>query len=349
MNKKINILFTIPNFKTAGSQFVLLAIYNNLDRNLFNPSILVEKHPDIFPETIPKEEQFFLPLKGDVIPRINRLAKFLVKHKIAILHSWDYKSVSLEAIACKRAGVKYMYTKKNNAWSKRWFIKSFCSNHIVYNNPDMKNRFFTSNWLKNKVTFIPHGVDTNFFRPNEKKEVSNNFVIGCIGVIGNNKNQLFILNALLNLPENILVEFYGKADGDYLSKLKTFIELNNLQNRVAFKGFVENKDIPSVMKRFDVLALASKNEGLPLCLIEAMACGVPVLSSDSGGGARYIVGDNEGGYIYVNQEDFVSRILQLRENLVFKEELSKKGVERVKSHFSLEKEVDAYQELYLKL
>lgn len=348
MKDKIKILYTIPNFDTAGSQFVLLAIYESLDRNLFKPCVLVAKFPDIFPDSIPNEERFFLQQNKKVIFRINNLAKFLIKQQIEVLHSWDYKSSSVEAIACKLAGVKYIYTKKNNAWSKRWFIKSFLSKHIAYNNPEMLDRFFKSNWLKNKVTLIPHGVDTTIFKPSNEKQKSKNFVLGCIGVIGDNKNQQFILNAIVKLPENTVVEFYGKADKDYLFKLKGFIEKNSLQNRVSFKGFIENNGIPTIMQRFNVLVLPSKNEGLPLCLIEAMACGIPVLSSDSGGGASFIVGNNEGGFIYKNEEDFRSKILQLQEDFNLVKSLSGKGVKRVDTNFNLNDEVKAYQELYLK-
>jgi len=349
MSKKIKILFTIPNFKTAGSQFVLLAIYNKLDRNLFSPSILVEKFPDDFPIKIPKTEQHYILQKGKTISKINNLAKFLIKEQIEILHSWDYKSTSIEAFACKRAGVKYIYTKKNNAWSKRWFAKSFLSKHIIYNNPDMLDRFFSSYWLKSKVTFIPHGVDTMMFKPKEKKINPANFIMGCIGVLGENKNQLFILKALVNLPKNISVEFYGKADEVYLNKMKLYINSNNLQSRVSFNGFIDNKEIPTVMQRFDMLVLASKNEGLPLCLIEAMACGVPVLSSDSGGGARYIVGDGEGGFVFKNEEDYIKKVLQLQNEPTVLINLSKKGIKRVKQLFSLEKEVSSYEKIYKNL
>ena len=349
MSKKIKILFTIPNFKTAGSQFVLLAIYNKLDRNLFSPSILVEKFPDDFPIKIPKTEQHYILQKGKTISKINNLAKFLIKEQIEILHSWDYKSTSIEAIACKRAGIKYIYTKKNNAWSKRWFAKSFLSKHIVYNNPDMLDRFFSSYWLKNKVTFVPHGVDTTIFKPNKKTTNVTNFVIGCIGVLGENKNQLFILKSLKKLPENISVEFYGKADEVYLNKMKSYINSNNLQSRVSLNGFINNKEIPTVMQRFDVLVLASENEGLPLCLIEAMACGIPVLSSDSGGGARYIVGDGEGGFIFKNEEEFIKKVLQLQNEPTELKALSEKGINRVKRLFSLEKEVSSYEDTYKKI
>ncbi|MAZ72120.1 MAG: hypothetical protein CMC70_03140 [Flavobacteriaceae bacterium] len=349
MGEKKNILYTIPNFKTAGSQFVLLELYKRIDRTLFNPYVLVEKFPDIFPAEIKENERLFLTTHVGKRSYITTLAKLLKEKKIHLLHSWDYKSNSIEALACKKAGVRYVYTKKNNAWSKRWFAKSVLSSYIVYNNPDMKERFFSGILLKNKITFIPHGVDTLVFKPMPETGKSNKFVVGCIGVLGENKNQLLILKALTRLPPDIHLVCYGKGDEVYIEILKSYVTEHNLQDRVFFKGFIENHEIPTAMAGFDVLVLASKNEGLPLSIIEGMACGVPVLSSNSGGGARYLLKDDAGGFIFENKNELVSQVLRLYDNPTLKNQLGTQGRERVKRHFSIEKEVNAYKELYLSL
>ncbi len=349
MDKKQNILYTIPNFKTAGSQFVLLELYKRIDRNLFNPYILVEKFPAIFPDEVKKEERLFITETIGKRSYIGQLATVLKEKQIDLVHSWDYKSNSMEAFACKKAGVKYVFTKKNNAWSKRWFVKCLLSSHVVYNNPEMKLRFFSHFLLKNKVSFIPHGVPTQIFKPLDNILENKQFVLGCIGVVGENKNQLLVLEALTELPEKIHVHFYGKADEAYKKVLQKFITQNKLHTRVIFKGFIDNKDIPKAMATFDVLVLPSKNEGLPLSIIEGMACGVPVLSSNSGGGARYLLKEDAGGFIFEHKNELVSQLLQLYKNPELKTKLGIQGRTRVEAHFSIEKEVNAYKELYLSI
>ena len=350
MSKKANILFTIPNFKTAGSQFVLLSIYKMLNRDFFQPFVLVEKFPEIFPEMIPENERLFIEQEGSNLKSIKSLSKLLRNKKIDILHSWDYKSNSIEALACRKTGVKYIYTKKNNAWSKRWRIKSFLSHHIAYNNPEMLSRFFSNTLLKRKTSFVPHGVDTDVFKHKIEKISGNHFVIGCVGNVNDNKNQLFVIKALAKLPLNVHFEVYGNEEVEYKKQLIHFIKEYSLAKRVTFHGFLENNKMPSVLSSFDVLVLASKNEGLPLCLIEAMACGVPILSSDSGGGARYIVGNNEGGFVYQNEAEFVEKVQEMvdNENGILKQ-LSEGGQRRVAEKFSLKEEVKMYQEIYRKL
>lgn len=351
-NNKINILFTIPNFKTAGSQFVLQAIYERIDRNFFQPYVLVEKFPEVFPHVIAKEECLFITTQVGHKSYIFKLASLLKIYKINVLHSWDYKSNSIEALACKKAGVSYLYTKKNNAWSKRWFVKSALSTHIAYDNPEMKKRFFSHWLLKNKVSFIPHGVAISRFKPLPKNTEPHKFTIGCIGVLGANKNQLFLLKALAQLPTNFQVFFFGKADVDYATQMQAYIVAHQLEDRVFFKGAIDNKEIPQAMATIDAVVLPSINEGLPLTIIEAMACGVPVLSSNSGGGARFLLEGVLEDCIFEidNTAILVNQLTALADNKngVY-EKLLQYGVDRVAHNFTVDKEVAAYKALYLKL
>ncbi|MDX1462995.1 MAG: glycosyltransferase family 4 protein [Marinirhabdus sp.] len=345
----INVLFTIPNFKTAGSQFVLGAIFQRLDGALFKPYVLVEKFPECFPDYIPEEARLHISEAVGKRAYISTMAKKLRELQIDVVHSWDYKSNSIEALACRKAGVKYLYTKKNNAWSKRWFAKSVLSHHVAYNNPDMKSQFFSSWLLRSKISFIPHGLDTNVFAPVEKSNSISGYTIGCIGVISENKNQLMLLKALRKLPEHVRVSFYGKADKAYLEMLQDYIANHGLASRVSFNGFVQNHKVPKVLAGFDTLVLASKNEGLPLTIMEAMACGVPVLSSNSGGGARYLLKDGAGGFIFENATELATQLEQLLDNEALRIQLATAGRQRIVDQFSIANEVQAYSALYQKL
>ncbi len=300
MAKRIKILYTIPNFKTAGSQYVLLSLFRNIDKTVFDPYICIEKFPEAVPPEILVEQVFCFEWTGNKINDIRKFGKTLNEFGIDIVHSWDYKSNYFEALACRMAGVYYLYTKKNNAWSKRWQLKSFFSHHISYDNPEMKTRFFDSFLLRNKITFIPHGVDTSVFKPLEQLG-RKTFNIACIGNIGANKNQLFIIKALKNLPAAIHLYLYGNEDKAYREEIESYIFSNSLSDRVHFKGYVANKDIPEIFRNIDLFVLASLQEGLPVSVLEAMACGVPVLSSDSGGGARYLL-DSESIFSLENPE-----------------------------------------------
>ncbi len=348
MDRRIKILYTIPNFKTAGSQYVLLSLFRKINKDVFDPYICIAKFPETVPAEISEKKWFQFEWKGGKFQDILNFRRFLKNHKIEIVHSWDYTSNYVEALACRLAGVKYIYTKKNNAWSKRWQLKSLLSHHIAYDNPEMKMRFFDSTFLRNKILFIPHGVETSIFKPLEQL-ARKTFNIACMGNIGTNKNQLFIIQALKDLPTEIHLHLYGNEEKAYRKKINEYIFTNSLSDRVHFNGFIANKDVPTLYRNIDLFVLASLQEGLPVSILEAMACGVPTLSSDSGGGAKYLL-DLE--YIFSLEKpneltDKILRFYNMDENE--KQGLVNLGRDRICNEHSSQKEVLAYEALYKKL
>ncbi len=342
---RIKILYTIPNFNTAGSQYVVISIFKKLNLEIFDPYICVESYTELIPSFIPENRRLAFTFSENKFQDFADFRKLLRKNRIDIIHSWDYKSNYFEALFSRLSGTKYLYTKKNNSWSKRWQLKSFFADHIAYDNPEMKERFFNSGLFRNKISFVPHGVDTNIFKPLEK--ISRlSFNIGCIGNIGRNKNQLFLVKVLKELPEDVVLHLYGKEDENYRNEIDDFIEQYNLKHRVFFYGFVDNAVIPEVLRKVDVVILASLNEGMPVTIIEALACGLPVLSSDSGGGTRYLM-DSDKIFSLELTEDLVTKILEIYYS---KEPRSRKeineSVQNIQDNYSIEKEVAAYEYLY---
>lgn len=352
MSKKIRILYTIPNFKTAGSQYVLKSLVKGVSQEEYEVFICVEKYPELIPDIVSGKNKLQLPLTGKLFRDSYSFSRLLKNKKIDIVHSWDYKSQFVEAIGCKIARVKYLYTKKNAAWSKRWFLKSFLSSHIAYDNPDMKSDFFDHQLLSNKVTFIPHGVDVNLFKPKTLKKADKSiFNLCCIGNIGVNKNQIFIVEALKNLPPQVHLNLYGKAEPIYLEKLKTKIDTLQLQDRVHLMGFVENDKLSEILNKQDLFVLASKKEGLPVSVLESLACGVPVLCSDSGGGSRFIFKNNLGGFVFDLQkpEEFENLVNQFLNNSEIYQQKAEEAVKTARTNFNLKAEIQNYDCLYKKI
>lgn len=95
------------------------------------------------------------------------------------------------------------------------------------------------------------------------------------------------------IPEVKLV-FYGAGQEQEI--IKALVNKMNLTDRVVYKGLV--KDIPNAIKNSKVFLMTSDFEGLPNALIEAMACGLPCVSTDcTPGGARELIKDGVNGLI----------------------------------------------------
>ena len=86
MHNKIAILFTIPNFKPAGSQYVLLNILNNLNKDKFETFICVEKFPDLIPNEIKCQKKIHFKKTGRKTQDIKNFARIIRNNKIKIVH-----------------------------------------------------------------------------------------------------------------------------------------------------------------------------------------------------------------------------------------------------------------------
>jgi len=119
-----------------------------------------------------------------------------------------------------------------------------------------------------------------------------------------------------------------------------------LGDRVWLAG--ERKDIPDVIRAMDVFVLPSRAEGISNTMIEAMACGVPVVATEVGGNAELVDHGCTGGLAPPNNSEALAAIL---ERYVKDADLrAKHGLaarERIEANFSIEHMVNSYQDLYM--
>lgn len=121
-------------------------------------------------------------------------------------------------------------------------------------------------------------------------------LIGCVGRLVPIKDHSTLLQAMSRIPEAHLAVL---GDGELRGALEDEVAARGLGHRVHFVGWWT--DIPSAMADMDVVALTSRNEGTPVSLIEAGACGRPVVATDVGG-VRSVVADGESGLLVPPQD-----------------------------------------------
>jgi glycosyltransferase involved in cell wall biosynthesis len=149
--------------------------------------------------------------------------------------------------------------------------------------------------LKSKMVVVPNGVDTARFRPDRaagavvRQELELPAAAQVIGIVGDLiplKSQVTFLEAARRVVErssaaHFLVVGAPRPDGDsqrYAARLRE--QAATLGSRVTFAG--HRTDMPAVLNALDVLTIASSTETVPLVLLEALACGVPVVSTPVG-------------------------------------------------------------------
>ena len=135
-----------------------------------------------------------------------------------------------------------------------------------------------------------------------------NIAMLCAGEFSDRKNQTMIITAfsqLLKKHKNITLVFAG--NGQTLEQCKNTVNQLELNAQVRFLGQVDN--INKIYRSCDILLTASKMEGLPFNVMEAMLCGLPVIASDIKGHSD-LIKDGENGLLFQKNsvEDMVRKI-----------------------------------------
>ena len=136
------------------------------------------------------------------------------------------------------------------------------------------------------------------------------------------KNQEFLIRAMPRLPDNVILILPGS--GVYRDKCYQLAENLRLLNRVRFPGHV--RDVGAWFTAADVSVSASRIEGLPFHVIEAMHMGLPVIASDVKGNQDLIQHETNGLlYPFGNESRFTDSVLRLMSDSTLRQNLSKRA------------------------
>lgn len=182
------------------------------------------------------------------------------------------------------------------------FLLKFMANRAnccVCQTPDIAS-WYTSIMPANKVCVIPNAVNTEIIRPLFEGE--RELVVVTVGRLIDVKNHALLIRAFAQihdqLPQYKLV-IYG--EGELRDKLISLISDNNLIDSVLLPGYSLN--LADKIRSSSLFVLSSNYEGMPNALIEAMALGLPCVSTDcEGGGASFLIENGRNG-ILVPQGD----------------------------------------------
>ncbi len=166
-----------------------------------------------------------------------------------------------------------------------------------------------------------------------------------VGRLAAPKDWSTLLSALAELGSETFEELVIVGDGSERERVEDELARRSLEGRVRLLG--ERDDVPDLLADADVFLLASRSEGLPLSVIEAMAAGLPVVASDVGG-LRELVREGETGAL-VRPGDPAALAEALRPLLADRElrrRLGTAGRERAKALFDLSGFRRAHLELY---
>ncbi len=139
-----------------------------------------------------------------------------------------------------------------------------------------------------------HFLDYKNFRITKSYDNRENLV-GYIGRFGDEKGIIEFIKAIpLIIKKNNNIKFLICGDGNLKNKIVEFINQHKLNERVILLGWISHNELPYYLNRLKLIILPSKTEGLPNLMLEAMACGTPVLVSAVGAIPDIIINKKTG-------------------------------------------------------
>jgi glycosyltransferase involved in cell wall biosynthesis len=136
-----------------------------------------------------------------------------------------------------------------------------------------------------KITVLRNGVDLDLFHPVDRAPVRKSLAMEgptllSVGLLEEGKGHHIVLSALANLPGYRLIII---GEGKMERELKRQAERLGLSDRVRFVGHLSQEKLRAYYGAADALILASAREGMPNVVLEALACGTPVIATPVGG------------------------------------------------------------------
>ena len=373
--KRKKILYMIGQLKIGGAERQLLELAKRIDRDRFEPLICCTAMGG---ELVKDAEDagitvFVLVRHGKFdLRRVLQLARMLRKEKIDITHSFTHDANMYNVLASALAPGKIVICSERSSGeiSEKViaglgkFIYRFVDKMIVNSHRGGKIIARKFKIPAQKISVVPNGIQLNGLHRGSstdiKRRLKREFGINddeqIIGSVGNlwqiAKNHGFLLRAAaLIVKSNPKVRFVLVGGGNQQRlALEDAARKLDLWEHFVFTGLRRHDEVLQIISLFDIGVLTSTKEGLPNAVMEYMACGKPVVTTDVGGCSELVV-DGETGFLIPSGDvnAFAEKVLWLLNRAERAREMGQNGRDRILEHFSMEKMVSLTTEIYDRL
>jgi len=302
------------------------------------------------------------------ISAVKQLRKFLRENKVDILHSKQtlpqgYIAAKLKKefqiplyqtiqnpLAYKeemviRGGIMKIFSRLWLMFAERW-VKFAMKNTDICGCVSTYSEDKAVMLGARRTMIVPNGVDTNIFHP-AKETVDGYKVVTTSTLIPRNGIDTLVRafsKVVADFPETTLAI---AGQGPMEDELRSLTKSLGISHNVKFLGTLAHKDVPGLLRGSDLFVRPSRFEGFGVSFIEAMACGIPVVTCPSGGIKDFVVDGETGIFVEPDRPDELANAIIS----VFKDrgkllKLKRNALTMVKERYGWEKIVDRVAEGY---
>ncbi len=294
--------------------------------------------------------------------------KALIRNfRITTVHIIFFDYFSPISWVAKSAGAKYVIYEMQNGgifrargWKRivlriRNRVTTYPITKVIAISHFIKEQLIAGGVDEHKIIVRHLGIDTNRFAPDpdERRQLeeqygipSGELVLTTVSFLKPIKNPQTIVQACgLLKAQNVGAHLFVAGDGEMMDELQALSRKLGIEDRVHWLGLVA--DPTRLLQASDLFILATVGEAFGLVLAEAMACGVPVVGSRSGG-IPEVVADHETGLLVppLQPEALAKAIAHLGQDRALHAEYSSRGIQRVHAEFSMPTTVERTLHIY---
>lgn len=377
-DERVHILFFVPSLGGGGAEMHFLRIINHLDRKKFRISLALMRTGGAYEASLDNSVKLHILNTGKfnsstlrTIRSILPLRKLIKTEQPDIVCSiMDHaNTVAILATRILRIRPKVLVSVQippSLEYRKSWHIVHRLllsliphlypqAERVIAISQGVANDLITlAPRLKNRIEVIYNaGVDSRALEritePISKAKLPENapLILAC-GRLTEQKGFPYLIEALSYVRKVIPAHLWILGEGEQHPVLANQIQTLGLTNCVRLLGFQANPF--QYMTLADVFVLSSLYEGFGNVIVEAMACGTPVVATNCPYGPAEIIKDNFNGVLVppANPEALSQEIIRVLSDTTFKQQLSRQGKER-SLDFDAGKITSAYADLFLRV
>jgi glycosyltransferase involved in cell wall biosynthesis len=361
----IPVLYVIATLDCAGAEHQLTLLATCLDRRRFAPKVVCLTRGGPFEERLAAAGVPCAVLgkrhKWD-LRAVAALKAVIRDHRARVVHTWLFTGNAYGRWAAHAARVPAIIASERSvddwrSWRHRMIDRRLARHTaaIVANCRAVREFVVGEGIDPAKVRVIENAIDLEAFdaavcdgpRDAVLDDLTDRFVLIQVGRLEPQKGVPDLLAAadLLrrSAPELMLVLV---GDGPDRPGIEREIAARGLEAHVRLLG--RRDDVPPLLAHADAVVLASRWEGLPNVVIEAMAARRPVVVTDVGGCAELVTDGRTGFVVPPAEPERLARAIEtIRDDPALGLELGSAARENVEQRFTVERMVNAYQDLYL--
>ena len=364
---KQKLSFFSNSFHGGGAERVMVTMASGLASRGYKIDFLVKNNYGPYKKELHDEINLIDLNNPNFISSIAQLIRYLKKNKPFLLYSTLVNLNNIAVISSKIASpqtkvvlreANIIKEKKNRSLPEKIifaiskFVYPFAFAHVGVCN-DVSNDLRSVYGHKNVFT-INNPSFSNDILEKAKEDIHHPFwetklpIVVSAGVTSAQKDFGTLIRAFHLVQKSIdsRLIILGRNEGidSELSDLKLLVDKLGIKNKVDFVGFVNNPF--SYFFRADVFVLSSIFEGFPNVLVQAMSCGLQVISTNCPGGSREILSD--GKYGYLTEVGDYEQISKRIEDLIIRKPFKKEKVLNRAKSFDRETAIDLFINSLLK-